>query len=161
MAKKNTKKPKSTSSTIALNKRARHEYHFEEKIEAGLALQGWEVKAIREGKVNLSESYVFLKDNEAYLFCTINPLKTTSTHVVADPMRYRKLLMKRRELDRLIGLTERQGQTLIPTAMYWKKAWVKVEVAVAQGKQLHDKRADSKNRDWEREKSRVMKGSLR
>ncbi|TKB49307.1 SsrA-binding protein SmpB [Ferrimonas sediminicola] len=162
MAKKSSKKSKPTSSTIALNKKARHEYHIEEKIEAGLSLMGWEVKSLREGKVNLTEGFIQIKDGEAYLHgVTITPLNTASTHVVADPLRLRKLLLKRRELDRLIGQVERQGYSLIPTALYWKKAWVKLEFGLGKGKKQHDKRDDAKQRDWDREKARVMKGSKR
>ncbi|QIZ75897.1 SsrA-binding protein SmpB [Ferrimonas lipolytica] len=162
MAKKNSKKSKSTSTTIALNKKAKHEYKFLEKIEAGLVLQGWEVKSLREGKVNLTDCYVIIQRDEAYLVaCNITPLSVASTHVICEPMRPRKLLLHRRELDRLIGQVERSGHTLVPVALYWSKSNVKLEVALAQGKQLHDKRQDSKERDWQREKSRVMKGSLR
>lgn len=149
---------KTPSSTIALNKKARFEYHLDETIEAGIALEGWEVKALRAGNIQFGESYVLLKRGEAFLFgCLITPLVSASTHVVADPMRTRRLLLHRRELDRLIGLVERKGFTLIPTAMYWKKGKVKVEIALARGKQTHDKRRTEKDRDWEREKGRLLK----
>jgi len=149
---------KDSSSTIALNKRARHEYHLDERIEAGLSLQGWEVKALRAGRVQFGESYVLLKGGQAYLFgCLITPLHSASTHVQADPMRNRPLLLHRRELDHLIGMVERKGHTLIPTAMYWKKGKVKVEIAVARGKKLHDKRRDEKDKDWQRQKERILK----
>lgn len=149
---------KTPSSTIALNKKARFEYHLDETIEAGIALKGWEVKALRAGNIQFGESYVLLKRGEAFLFgCLITPLVSASTHVVADPMRTRRLLLHRRELDRLIGLVERKGFTLIPTAMYWKKGKVKVEIALARGKQTHDKRRTEKDRDWEREKGRLLK----
>ncbi|SHH73345.1 SsrA-binding protein [Ferrimonas marina] len=162
MAKKNAKKTKPTSSTIALNKKAKHEYKFLEKIEAGLSLQGWEVKSMRAGKVNLTDCYVIIQRGEAYLVaCNITPLNTASTHVVCEPMRPRKLLLKRRELDRLIGQVEQKGHTLVPVALYWSKSFAKLEVALAQGKQMHDKRQDSKERDWQREKARVMKGKMR
>ncbi|WP_163930474.1 SsrA-binding protein SmpB [Paraferrimonas sp. SM1919] len=162
MAKKNSKKKGTSSNQIAYNKRAKFEYKIEENFEAGLALQGWEVKAIRVGKVNLSESYVFIRGGEAWLFgCTINPLNTASTHVVADPLRSRKLLLKRREIDRLEGLIERQGYTLIPISMYWKKSFVKIDVGLGKGKQAHDKRADIKDREWQVEKGRLMKHSVR
>tara|TARA_B100001094_G_C18195886_1_gene810897 strand:- start:1707 stop:2192 length:486 start_codon:yes stop_codon:yes gene_type:complete len=160
--KKNKSKKQNQSSTIALNKRARHEYHIEETIEAGLALQGWEVKSLRAGKINLSEAYVLLKDNQASLFgCTITPLNVASTHVVADPMRTRKLLMHRREIDRIQGLVERKGYAIIATAMYWKKSYVKVEIGIGKGKKDHDKRADLKDKEWQRDKARLLKHSSR
>ncbi len=149
---------KQPSSTIALNKRARFEYHLDERIEAGISLQGWEVKALRAGKIQFGESYVLLKNGQAYLFgCLITPLISASSHVKADPMRNRRLLMHRKEIDRLIGLVERKGHTIVPTAMYWSKDKVKVEIAVARGKQTHDKRQTEKNRDWERQKGRILK----
>lgn len=144
--------------TIALNKRARFEYHIEERIEAGIALEGWEVKALREGRVQFADSYVLLKDNEAYLFgCLVNPLPTVSTHVTPDPTRTRKLLLHRREIDRLVGAVDRRGYTVVPTAMYWSRGKVKVEIGMAKGKRQHDKRKTEKDRDWERQKSRIMK----
>lgn len=150
----------SPSSTIALNKRARFEYHLEERIEAGIVLTGWEVKAVRAGNVNFSESHVLIRNGEAFLFgCRIHPLNSASTHVDADPMRTRKLLLHKRELSRLIGLVERKGYTLVPTAMYWKRGRVKVEIALARGKKLHDKRRAEKERDWAREKSRILRRS--
>ncbi|MDP4536826.1 SsrA-binding protein SmpB [Alkalimonas collagenimarina] len=156
------KKPKSQSSTIALNRKARHEYFLEDKFEAGISLQGWEVKSIREGKVNLSDAYVVLHQGEAYLYGTqIQPLKSASSHVICDPERNRKLLLKKRELAKLIGLTERDGYTLIATAMYWKACWVKLEFHLALGKKHYDKRSDIKNKDWAREKERMMKHSKR
>lgn len=159
---KKNKSKTNTSSTIVLNKRARHEYHIEERIEAGLSLQGWEVKSLRAGKINLTEAYVLLKDNQAYLFgCTINPLQTASTHVVADPQRTRTLLLKRREIDRLQGMVDRKGFAIVAMAMYWKKSFIKLEIGVGKGKKDHDKRADSKEREWQREKSRMMKHSAR
>ena len=156
MAKKNSSK--STSNTIALNKKARHEYFLHDKFEAGIELQGWEVKSIRAGKVNITETYIHLKNGEAFLLGSqIQPLISASTHVICDPLRYRKLLLSRRELDRLLGATERDGYSLIATAMYWKKCWVKLEFHLAKGKKLHDKRDDGKNKDWSREKERLMK----
>lgn len=144
--------------TIALNKRARFEYFIEERFEAGIALQGWEVKALREARIQFADSYVLLKDHEAFLFGSqINPLPTVSTHIVADPTRTRKLLLHRRQLDMLIGAVERKGYTVIPTAMYWSKGKVKVEIGMAKGKKQHDKRKVVKERDWEREKGRIMK----
>jgi SsrA-binding protein len=144
--------------TIAVNKRARFEYHIEERLEAGIALEGWEVKAMREGRVQFADSYVLLKDNEAFLFgCRISPLPTASTHTTPDPVRTRKLLLHRRELDRLFGAVDRKGYTIIPTAMYWSRGKAKVEIGMAKGKRQHDKRKDVKDRDWEREKGRIMK----
>jgi SsrA-binding protein len=146
------------TKTIAVNKKARFEYHIDERFEAGLALEGWEVKALREGRVQFADSYVLLKDNEAFLFgCRINPLPTASTHITPDPVRTRKLLLHRREIDRLTGAVERKGFTLIPTAMYWSRGRAKVEIGLARGKQMHDKRKVQKDRDWERQKGRIMK----
>ena len=144
--------------TIAVNKRARFEYFIEERLEAGIALEGWEVKSLREGRVHFADSYVLLKDAEAFLFgCQISPLSTVSTHFTPDPIRTRKLLLHRREIDRLRGATERKGYTVVPTAMYWLRGRAKVEIGLARGKQLHDKRRTSKDRDWEREKGRILK----
>jgi SsrA-binding protein len=145
-------------STIALNKRARFEYHLEDRIEAGVSLMGWEVKALRAGNINFSESHVLLRRGEAFLFgCLINPLTSASTHVETDPMRTRRLLLHKQELARLIGQVERKGYTLVPTAMYWKRGKVKVEIALAKGKKQHDKRNTDKERDWEREKGRLLR----
>lgn len=144
--------------TIALNKRARFEYFIEERFEAGIALEGWEVKALREARIQFADSYVLLKDREAFLFGSqINPLPTVSTHIVPDPVRTRKLLLHRRQLDLLIGAVERKGYTVIPTAMYWSKGKVKVEIGMAKGKKQYDKRKVVKERDWDREQGRIMK----
>jgi SsrA-binding protein len=152
------KKPKQTSTTIAQNKRARHDYFIEDKIEAGLELQGWEVKSLRQGKANIAEAYIFLKDGEAFLFgATFSPLQAASTHVIADPTRSRKLLLNRRQLDNLFGKVNREGYTILPLTLYWKKAWVKLEIGVGKGKKQHDKRADIKDKDWSRQKERIMK----
>ncbi|MEZ5543129.1 MAG: SsrA-binding protein SmpB [Pseudomonadota bacterium] len=153
-------KQKSTtgSSTIALNKKARHDYFIEDRLEAGLALQGWEVKSLREGRVQLTDSYIIVKNNEAWLLgFRIAPLLSASTHITPDPTRTRKLLLHRRELDRLIGAVERKGYTLIPLALYWKQGRAKLEIALARGKHSHDKRAAEKSRDWEREKQRLLR----
>jgi SsrA-binding protein len=156
------KKPKQSSNTIALNKKARHEYFIEDEIEAGMELQGWEVKSLRQGKANIAESYVFLRDGQAFISgMTITPLQQASTHVIAEPTRVRKLLLNRRELDNLFGRVNREGMTLTALSLYWSRSWVKIKVGVAKGKKMHDKREDSKERDWQREKARVMKGSLR
>ncbi|BDX06026.1 SsrA-binding protein SmpB [Planctobacterium marinum] len=147
-----------TTGTIALNKRARHDFFLEEKFEAGVALQGWEIKSIRAGKVNLTDVYVHVKDGEAHLLnCRITPLESASSHVICDPVRPKKLLLHRRELNRLIGSVERQSFTVVASAMYWKKCWVKVEIHLAKGKQTHDKRDSIKDRDWARQKERMMK----
>lgn len=146
------------SSTIGLNKKARHDYFIEERFEAGLALQGWEVKSLRAGRLQLSDSYVMLKNSEAYLLgALITPLPTASTHIHPDPTRTRKLLLHRDQLSRLIGAVERKGYTLIPLAMYWKNGRAKLEIALAKGKQTHDKRATIKDRDWERQKQRLLR----
>ncbi|MBK1706710.1 SsrA-binding protein SmpB [Halochromatium glycolicum] len=155
---KGKKKPGVPSSTIALNKKARHEYQIEQRFEAGLALEGWEVKGLRAGRVQLKEAYVKILHGEAFLIgCHISPLASASTHVEPDPTRTRKLLLKRTELSRLIGQTERAGYTLVPLAMYWKRGRAKLEIGLAKGKKLHDKRADAKDRDWQREKERLFK----
>ena len=161
MAKSAKKKDKSkTGSTIALNKKARHNYILEDRLEAGLALEGWEVKSLRAGKVQMVDSYVLLKDNQAWLFgCLITPLPAASTHIHPDPTRTRKLLLHRDEIDRLVGAVERKGYSLIATALYWKKGRAKLEIALAKGKQAHDKRASERERDWSREKQRLMKGT--
>ena len=158
MAKKNPKDKANGGGTIALNKRARHEYHFEDKFEAGLALQGWELKSIRAGRANITEAYAVVRDGELFLFgAQITPLIQASTHVVADDRRTRKLLLHRREIDTLIGKVQREGYTIVPTALYWKGNKVKAEVALARGKQTHDKREASKERDWNREKQRLLR----
>ena len=157
-----SKKPTKPSSTIALNKKARHDYALEERFEAGIVLEGWEVKSLRAGRIQLRDSYVLVKDGEAWLFgALITPLPTASTHIQPDPQRSRKLLLHRTELDRLIGAVERRGYTLVPTAMYWKQGRAKVEIALAKGKQAHDKRASEKERDWQREKQRLLRGAAR
>lgn len=154
------KKPKKDkqSPTIALNKRARHDYHLEEKFEAGLVLKGWEVKSLRAGKVQLTDSYVLLKDGEAFLLgAHITPLPTASTHFVTDPTRTRKLLLNQRELSRLFNGVNQKGYTCVATALYWKKHLVKCEIALAKGKKEHDKRETEKDRDWQRQKERIMR----
>ena len=151
-------KEKSGDSTIALNKRARYEYHIDERYEAGVALLGWEVKSLRAGRINIGEAYAIVKNGEIFLFgASIPPLLSASTHVVADDRRTRKLLLNRSEIDKLIGAVERKGYTLVPTALYWKHNRVKVELGLAKGKQDHDKRAAEKERDWNREKQRAMR----
>ncbi|HEY9149265.1 MAG TPA: SsrA-binding protein SmpB, partial [Gammaproteobacteria bacterium] len=150
-------KNKSTSSTIALNKKARHDFHIEERFEAGLVLEGWEVKSLRAGKVQLVDSYVIVKNGEAFLFgCLITPLLTASTHIQPDATRTRKLLLHRDQLDKLIGAVERKGYALIPTAMYWSRGRAKLEIGLAKGKKEFDKRATLKDRDWQRQKQRIL-----
>ena len=149
---------KAVGKTIALNRGARHEYHLESRFEAGIALQGWELKSIRAGRLNMGEAYALIRSGEIYLFgAQITPLSQASTHVVADDRRTRKLLLHRHEIDKLIGKVERDGYTLIPTACYWKGNKVKLELALAKGKQSHDKRQASKDKDWQREKERTMR----
>jgi SsrA-binding protein len=146
------------NKTISLNKRARHEYHLEERYEAGLALQGWEVKAIRAGRGNMTDAYAYVRNGEIFLIgAQITPLIQASTHVVPEDRRQRKLLLHRREIDNLIGRVERDGYTIVPTAMYWSKNKIKLEVALAKGKQDHDKRNAAKDRDWAVEKQRAMR----
>ena len=158
MAKKQNQK--NQGGTIAQNRKARHEYFLEDRYEAGIELQGWEVKSIRLGKVNISDAYVDVKNGEAFLYgAQIQPLNSASSHVVCDPERSRRLLLNRREINKLIGHKERDGYTLIPTAMYWKACWVKLEFYLAKGKKSFDKRDDIKERDWSREKERMMKHS--
>lgn len=157
----NKKKKKLPDNVIVSNKKARFDYHIETSFEAGLALQGWEVKALREGKAQLVDSYVLFKNGEAWLLgALINPLPTVSTHFVVDPQRTRKLLLKKEELARLFSATQQKGYTCVCTKLYWKNHLVKAEIALAKGKQLHDKRATDKERDWNREKQRVMRNSI-
>lgn len=151
-----TKKP--SNNSIALNKKAGFDYFIEEQYEAGLVLEGWEVKSLRAGKVNLSDSHVILKNGEAFLLGSqINPLQTASTHTVPDPTRTRKLLLNQKELSHLIGSVERQGYTIVPLSLYWKKNKIKMKIALAKGKKEHDKRDSIKDREWVRDKARLMK----
>jgi SsrA-binding protein len=154
-----TRKPsKAPSSTIAQNKKARFDYFIEETFEAGLALEGWEVKSLREGKAQLTESYVMLRHGEAWLLgARITPLMTASTHISPDPTRTRKLLLNRRELDHLTGLVERKGYALVALDLYWSRGRAKLKIGLAKGKKQHDKRAVEKDRDWQRDKARIMK----
>lgn len=144
--------------TIAVNRKAQHDYHLEERFEAGLVLQGWEVKSLRAGRGQLNDSYVLLKHGEAWLFnAHITPLNTVSTHIYADPLRNRKLLLNNRELSHLFGAVQRQGYTVIPLALYWKRNRVKIEIALAKGKKQYDKRETEKRRTWERQKQQLLK----
>lgn len=152
------KKPDKTDASIAENRKARFDYFIEESYEAGIALQGWEVKSMRSGRVQLKEAYVFIKNAEAFLFgAHISPLPTASTHIIPDPIRTRKLLLNRSELNGLVGAVERKGYTLVPLELYWKKGRAKLRVGLAKGKKEHDKRATEKDRDWQRDKARVLR----
>jgi len=151
---------KSAPARIAENKKARFDYFVEETLEAGLALEGWEVKSLREGRAQITESYVHLRNGEAWLLgARITPLATASTHIQPDPTRTRKLLLHRNELDRLVGAVERKGYTLVPLNLHWSKGRVKLEIGLAKGKKSHDKRATVKDRDWKRQQERIMKSS--
>jgi SsrA-binding protein len=155
---KNNPDKKEAPRLIAENRRARYDYFIEERLEAGLVLQGWEVKSMRAGKAQVAEAYVYLKEGEAFLFgANITPLKTASTHVVPDPIRTRKLLLNKSELSRLVGSVERKGYTLVPLDLHWKEGRAKLEIGLAKGKKQHDKRATEKDRDWQRDKARVMR----
>ena len=151
-------KPENPERVIAENRRARYDYFIEERLEAGLALEGWEVKAMRAGRAQLAESHAFIRNSEAFLTgAHISPLKTASTHKVADPVRTRKLLLNRKELDHLIGAVERRGYTLVPLELYWKHGRAKLQLGLAKGKKQHDKRATEKDRDWVRDKARLLR----
>ena len=155
------KKPDS-NARIADNKKAAYNYFFEEKFEAGMVLQGWEVKALREGKVQLTDGYVVIRDGELYVIgCQINPLRTASTHVNPDAVRTKKLLLHKDEIRRLIGKVEQKGYTLVPLNLHWKSGKVKCEIALAKGKAEHDKRDTIKDRESKREVERAMKSRNR
>lgn len=157
-----SKKPKVPDNTIVQNKKARHDYFIEDTFEAGIALQGWEVKSLREKKVQLVDSYVLIQNGEAFLLgCNITPLNTASTHVVADPGRTKKLLLHRKELARLFIATQQKGYTCVCTKLYWKNHLIKAEIALAKGKQSHDKRATIKDRQWNIEKQRAVRQTNR
>jgi len=156
MSKKKSKKP--AGNVIAVNRKARHDYFIENTFEAGLSLEGWEVKCLREGRAQIAEAYVNLRKGEAWLVgAHFSPLTTTSTHIRADPTRSRKLLLHRGELDRLTGAVERKGFALIPLNLHWHKGRAKLDVGLAKGKKQHDKRADKKDQDWQRQKARILK----
>lgn len=149
---------KQPSRTIAVNRKARHDYFIEETFEAGLALTGWEVKSLRAGRAQLTEAYVYLREGEAWLLgAHITPLVTASTHVQADPTRTRKLLMHRHQIDRLIGAVERKGYALVPLDLHWTHGRAKLSVGLAKGKKQYDKRATKKEQDWQRQKARILK----
>ena len=150
------------TASIIVNNKARFDYHLEDRFEAGIALEGWEVKSLRAGRVQLVDSYVIIKNNEAFLLgAIITPLQTVSTHYTPEPRRTRKLLLHREELNKLIGAVERKGYTLVALAMYWKRGKCKVEIGLAKGKQAHDKRDSERDRDWQRERGRILKSSKR
>lgn len=149
---------KQSDSTIVLNHKAGFNYFIEDQYEAGLVLEGWEVKSLRAGKINLSDAHVIIKYGEAFLLgAQIQPLITASTHSIPDPTRTRKLLLNKKELNQLIGSVERQGYTIVPLSLYWKKNKVKIKIALAKGKKEHDKRDSIKDREWQRDRSRIMK----
>ena len=149
---------KTSSNTICLNRKARHDYHIEEQFEAGLVLEGWEIKSLREGRGQIKDSYVRMKNGEAWLMgAHISPLETASTHINPDPTRSRKLLLHSKELHKLIGATERQGYTIIPLNIHLKRNRAKLEIALAKGKKSHDKRETDKQRQWGRDKQRLLK----
>lgn len=144
--------------SITQNKKAFHEYFIEERYEAGLVLEGWEVKSIRAGRVQLNEAYVIVRNAELFLIgCHISPLTTASTHVHPDPTRTRKLLLHAEEIRKLIGKVERAGYTLMPLNLHFTRGRIKLEVGLAKGKKLHDKRATEKEREWNREKQRLLR----
>ena len=152
------KKSKIPDNTIARNKKARFEYYVEDKFEAGMVLEGWEVKSLRAGNIQINDSYILLKDREAFLFgALITPLPTASTHIRPDPQRTRKLLLNRVEINRLASAVERHGYTVIPLTMYWKNGRAKLAIGVAKGKKTHDKRQTERDRDWQLQKERLMK----
>ena len=158
MSKSNKAKSGSGSAQIVANRKAGHEYHLEERFEAGLVLEGWEVKSLRAGRCNLTEAYIFLKDGEAFMSgCRIEPLATVSTHITPNPVRIRKLLLHQREIAKLFAGTQKQGMTCVALNMHWVRGRAKLELALAKGKQLHDKRASEKDRDWKREKQRLLR----
>lgn len=147
--------------SIVQNRKAYHDYFIEEKYEAGIVLEGWEVKSIRAGRVQIAEAYVIVKDAAVYLIgCHITPLSSASTHVRPDPTRTRKLLLKEEELSRLIGKVERAGYTLVPLDLHFRKGWIKAEIGLAKGKKQHDKREAEKERDWQREKQRLLRARV-
>ncbi|KEY91678.1 ssrA-binding protein [Candidatus Photodesmus blepharus] len=158
---KKSKNRSNSSNTIIINKKARYEYFISGEIEAGLELEGWEVKSLRKGKVNITESYVFMNNNEAFVSgIRITPLNQTCTHVLLNPTRIRKLLLNRYELDSLLVSLSREGMSSVTLSLYWVRSWVKIKIGIAKGKKLHDKRNDLKERDWTRDKARIMKISL-
>jgi len=144
--------------SIAQNKKAFHDYFVEQQFEAGIELEGWEVKSIRAGRLQLKEAYVIVRNGEIYLIgCHISPLATVSTHFQPDPVRTRKLLLHKEEINKLIGSVERAGYTMLPLDMHFKRGKIKLAIGLAKGKKQHDKRQADKERDWQREKQRILK----
>ena len=161
-AQRKPKPPKVPDTTIVQNKKVRHDYFIEDSFETGIALQGWEVKSLRKKKVQLVDSYVLIKDGEAFLLgCNVTPLNTTNTHTVADPTRTKKLLLHKKELAKLFSATQQKGHTCVCTKMYWKGHLVKCQIALAKGKQSHDKRASAKEREWNIDKQRIVRHANR
>ncbi len=157
-----TKKKQDPSSRIADNKKAAYNYFFEERFEAGMVLEGWEVKSLREGKVQLTDGYVVIREGELFVIgCQINPLRSASTHITPDSVRTKKLLLHKEQIRRLIGKVEQKGYTLIPINLHWKAGKVKCEIALAKGKAEHDKRDTIKDREGKREVERAMKNRSR
>lgn len=158
MANKSSSKKQNSNTNIASNRHATHEYFIEGRYEAGMVLEGWEVKSLRDGRIQLKESYVVIKKGEVWLVgAHVSPLLSASTHIKPEAVRPKKLLLHAYEINKLIGAVERKGYTIVPLSMYWKQGRAKIEIGLAKGKQLHDKRRSSKDRDWEREKARIMK----
>jgi len=153
---------KAAPAKIAVNKKARFDFFIEDKLQAGLVLEGWEVKSLRAGRVQITESHVSIHKSEAWLLgAHITPLATASTHIQPNPIRRRKLLLNRNELDKLIGAVERKGYTLVPLNLHWSKGRAKLDIGLAKGKKMHDKRETKKDQDWKREQGRIMKFSSR
>jgi SsrA-binding protein len=151
-------KPEKNDNTIVINKKIFFEYLVEEEFIAGIALEGWEVKSLREGKINITDSHVIIKRGEAFLLgAQIQPLATAAKISFPDPVRTRKLLLTRREINRLIGAVERSGYTIIPISLFWQKNHIKIKIALAKGKKQHDKRESVKDRDWQRQQARILK----
>lgn len=155
------KKKKTPENTIAQNRKARHDYFIEDTFEAGLALEGWEVKSMRDKKVNLGDAYIIVHNGEVYLHgCHISPLKTVSTHITANPTRNRKLLLHHAEINKIIDAQQKDGYTIVPLSLYWVRNLVKLKIGTAKGKKLHDKRATEKAKEWNRDKQRLMKNNF-
>jgi len=151
-------KKKQDSNTISVNRKARYDYALEDEFEAGLVLEGWEVKSLRDGRAQLKESYVIVHKGEVYLVgAHFSPLQSTSTHINPQPTRQRKLLLHNKEISKLIGATEREGYTIVPLSLYWVRGKAKLRIALAKGKKQYDKRQSIKQRDWDRQKQRLLK----
>ncbi len=162
MRRMSKKKHKTSDNVIAQNKRARFDYQLLETFEAGVALSGWEVKSLRMGKADLGDSYVLMKNGEAWLLgAHIIPLDTVSTHFVTDPTRTRKLLLHKRELAKILAATTQKGQTCVCTQLYWTGHLVKARIALAEGKKAHDKRHTQKEKDWNRQKQRIIRDNVK